>query len=41
MYDEERSYYLPWIKHDLQPWKDGIEQASDQPDELWLRFISA
>jgi hypothetical protein len=27
VYDVERSYYLPWIKHDLEPWQNGIEQV--------------
>jgi hypothetical protein len=28
---EERSYYLPWIKRDLDPWrKHGITQVSDR-----------
>lgn len=27
VYDDEQSYYLPWIKSDLEPWKNGIEQV--------------
>lgn len=27
VYEEEQSYYLPWIKSDLEPWKNGIEQV--------------